>query len=73
MFKGVSQCVPDGSPLYFAPFSPFHYTLLPLYLLPPHFQQLSVHILRSSTFTDAMCYAITDALSFSFQREDFKE
>jgi hypothetical protein len=39
---------------------------LTLYLLHPSFQQLSIHIPISSTFTDAMFYNITDALSFSF-------
>jgi hypothetical protein len=38
--------------------------LLSLTALPV--QQLSAHILTSSTFTDHMFYNITDALSFSF-------
>jgi hypothetical protein len=32
MFKEVSQCIPAVSILYFGPFSPFHYSPLPLYL-----------------------------------------
>jgi hypothetical protein len=37
--------------LYFGPFSSFHNSPLSLYLPPPIFQQLSVHILISSTIT----------------------
>jgi hypothetical protein len=66
MFKGVSQCIPTVSILYFGPFNPFHYTLLPLYFPRPIFQQCSVHILISSTFTGVIFYDIIDALSFSF-------
>jgi hypothetical protein len=42
--------------------------MLSLILLPPIpiIQQLSVHILTSSTFTDVIFYDITDDLSFSF-------
>jgi hypothetical protein len=42
--------------------------LLSLSPLPPtpHFQQLSMHILISSTFTDAVLYEIVDALSVPF-------
>jgi hypothetical protein len=36
IFKGVSQCMPTVSILYFGPFNPFHYSPLPLYL-PYHF------------------------------------
>jgi hypothetical protein len=39
---------------------------LTLYLPLPIIQQLSIHILVSSTFTDIMFYDIVDALSFSF-------
>jgi hypothetical protein len=52
MFKRVSQCMPTVGILYFGLFNPFHYSPLPFYLPPPIFQQLSVHILVSSTFTD---------------------
>jgi hypothetical protein len=51
---------------YFGPFNPFHYSPLPLYFPPLTFQQLSVDILISSTFTDAIFHNITNALSFSF-------
>jgi hypothetical protein len=64
VFKGVSQCTPAVGVLYFGPFNPFHCSPLPLYLPPSIFQQLSVHILVSSTFTDVMFYDITDVLSF---------
>jgi hypothetical protein len=42
--------------------------LLSLTLLPPtsHFQQLSTHILKSSTFTDVMFCDVVDVLSFFF-------
>jgi hypothetical protein len=30
MFKGVPQCIPTVSTLYFGLFSPFHYSTLPL-------------------------------------------
>jgi hypothetical protein len=50
---------------YFGPFNAFHCSPLPL-PSPPIIQQLSVHILMSSTCTDVMFYDITDALSFSF-------
>jgi hypothetical protein len=67
MFKGVSQCMPTVDLLYFGPFNPFHYSsLTSLSPTPPIFEQLSIHILISSTFTDLMFYNITDALSFSF-------
>jgi hypothetical protein len=65
MFKGVSQCFPTVSLLYFGPFNPSHCSPLDFYLLLPIFQYLSRHILISSTFRDVMFY-ITDALSFSF-------
>jgi hypothetical protein len=58
--------MPTVGVLYFGLFNPFHYSPLPLYLPPPIFQQLSIHILLSSTFTDAMFYNIIDALSLSF-------
>jgi hypothetical protein len=51
MLKGVSQCMSTVGVLYFGLFNPFHYSPLPLYLPPPIFQQLSIHILISSTFT----------------------
>jgi hypothetical protein len=51
MFKGVSQCMPIVGVLYFDLFNPFHYSPLPLYLPTPIFQQISMHILISSTFT----------------------
>jgi hypothetical protein len=35
-FKGLSQCMPTVGVLYFSPFNPFHYSVLPLYL-PPRF------------------------------------
>jgi hypothetical protein len=64
--KGVSQYMPTVGMLYLGMFGPFHYSPLPLYLPAPIFQQLSVHILTSSTITDLMFYDITDALLFSF-------
>jgi hypothetical protein len=64
MFKGVSRCIPTVGALHFGPFNPFHCSPFPL-PSHPHFQQLSVHILMSSTCTDVMLYDITDALSFS--------
>jgi hypothetical protein len=55
MFKGVSQYIPVVSLLYLGPFNPFPYSPLPLYLPPPpFFQQLSIHIFISSTFTDVI-------------------
>jgi hypothetical protein len=48
MFKGISQCIPAMNILYFGPFIPFHFSPLPLYCLPPFFQQLSIRILISS-------------------------
>jgi hypothetical protein len=66
MFKGVSQWIPTLRVLYTGLFDPSHYSSLPLYLPPPIFQQLSIHILTSSTCTDVMCYDIVDALSFPF-------
>jgi hypothetical protein len=65
MFKGVSQCVPAMSLLYFGPFNPFHCSPLAFYLPSSSFQQLSIHILISSTFTDGVFYNIVDTLSFS--------
>jgi hypothetical protein len=64
MFKGVSQCVPTDSLLYFGQFNPFHLLSLLLHLPSPTFQQLSVHRV-SSTFTSYVLH-ITDALSFPF-------
>jgi hypothetical protein len=67
VFKGSSQCVPAMSLLYFGPFNSIHCSPLFLPYSPaPIFQQLSVHILMSSTCTDVMFYDITDTLSFSF-------
>jgi hypothetical protein len=37
MFKGVSQCIPAMSTLYFGSFSPFHYSSLHLFLPLPLF------------------------------------
>jgi hypothetical protein len=37
VFKGVSQCTPAVSVLYFGPFNPFHCSPLSLYLTPPLF------------------------------------
>jgi hypothetical protein len=51
MFKSVSQYMPTVVLLCFGLFNPFHCSPLPLYLLPPIFQQFSVHIFISSTFT----------------------
>jgi hypothetical protein len=48
--RGVS-IMSTVSVLYFGLYNPFEYSLLPLYLPPPSFQQLSIHILMSSTFT----------------------
>jgi hypothetical protein len=55
---------PAVSLLYFGPFDPFHFSPHP-FTSHPILQQLSVHILVSSPFTDAMFYDIVDALSFS--------
>jgi hypothetical protein len=42
MFKRVSQCIHPVSIFYFAPFSSFHYSPLPLYLPPTsHFSTTS--------------------------------
>jgi hypothetical protein len=68
---GVSQCIPTVGILYFDSFNPFHYSPLPLYLLPLHFEQLSIYILRFSTFTDVMFSNITGALPLSFKRSHF--
>jgi hypothetical protein len=46
--------------------SPSRYTPVPFYVPPPTFQQLSMHILISSTFTDVMLYNIVEFLSFFF-------
>jgi hypothetical protein len=51
MFKGVSLCIPTVSILYFGLFSRFHCSPLTLYLSTPIFQQLSIYIHVSSTFT----------------------
>jgi hypothetical protein len=37
MFQGLSPCVPTVSLLYFSPFNPYHFSLLPFYLPPPNF------------------------------------
>jgi hypothetical protein len=67
MFKGVFQCLPALSLLYFGPFNHFHCSPLPLYPLPSHFQQLSVHILTSSTFTSyVLQYCWCSIFLFSF-------
>jgi hypothetical protein len=66
MFNGVSKCIPTVSILYFGLFNPFHYCLLPFTSHPHIFQQLSVHILISSTFIDVMFYGVANALLFSF-------
>jgi hypothetical protein len=67
MFKGVSQCMPAVGVLYFGPFNPFHYSPLPLYLPSPIFQQLSTHILISSTITSSgMWYYWCSIVLFSF-------
>jgi hypothetical protein len=47
-------------------FNPFDYAPLPFYLPPLIFQQLSIHTLIFSTFTDVMIYDFVDALPFSF-------
>jgi hypothetical protein len=65
MFKGFIDVSPLRVHFSLIHFNPFHYSLLPLYLPLPIFQQLSVHILISSTVTDVRFYDITDALSFS--------
>jgi hypothetical protein len=65
MFKAVSLGIRSVDMLYFVLLSPFHCSLTS-FSPTPLFQQLSVHTLISSTFTDVMFYDITDALSFSF-------
>jgi hypothetical protein len=62
MFKEVSQL---SEYTLFLSIQPFFCSPLPFYP-SPIFQQLSVHIIISSTFTDVMFYDIVDALSFSF-------
>jgi hypothetical protein len=53
--------------LYFGPFNPFHYSLLPLYLPSPIFQEPSIHILISSAFTDlVLWYYRCSVTLFSF-------
>jgi hypothetical protein len=67
MFQGVFQCTSTVSIPYFGLFSLFHYSPLPLNPPPPIFQQLSVHILLSSTFTSyIMCYYWCSIILFSF-------
>jgi hypothetical protein len=58
MFKGVSLCIPAVGILYLGSFNSFHYSPLLLYFPPLLLQQLSIHILLSSTFTDVMFYDI---------------
>jgi hypothetical protein len=67
MFKGVSQCMPTVLVLYFGPLNLIHYSPLPLYFPPSIFQQFSIHILISSTFTSYVmwCYWCSIIL-FSF-------
>jgi hypothetical protein len=50
MFKGVSQCLPTVDVLYFGLLTP-SITLPCPFTSHLHFQQLSIHILISSTFT----------------------
>jgi hypothetical protein len=66
-FNGVSQCVPSVGVLYFGLFNPFKYSPLPLYLPPSVFQQFSIHILISFTFTSCgmWCY-LCSIILFSF-------
>jgi hypothetical protein len=66
MFKGVSQCVPTVSILYFGPFNPFHWSLLPLYLPLPIIQHLPIHIIVSSTWKDVIYFNIVESFSFPF-------
>jgi hypothetical protein len=67
MFKGMSQCMLTVGVLYFSQFIPFHYSPLPLYLSPPIFLQLSIHILTSSTITSyVMRYYWCSITLFSF-------
>jgi hypothetical protein len=67
MFKGVSQCMPTMGVLYFGSFNPYHYSILHLYLLSPIFQQFSLYILISSTFTcHVMQYYWGCIILFSF-------
>jgi hypothetical protein len=67
MFKGVSQCMPSVGMLYLGLFSPFKYSPLSLCLLLSIFQQFSVHILISSTFTSyGMWYYWYSITLFSF-------
>jgi hypothetical protein len=67
MFKGVFQCMPIVTVLYFGLFNPFEYAPLPLYLLTPVFQCLSIHILISFTFTSCgLQYYCCSIILFSF-------
>jgi hypothetical protein len=67
MFQEVSQCMPTVVVLYFGLFGPFEYSPLPLYLPPSVFQQFSVHILISSTFTPyVMRYYWCSIILFAF-------
>jgi hypothetical protein len=70
IFRGASQCIPNVGILRFGPFKPYHYSPLPLYLLPPifnSFQYPSLYLLPSYL----MLYSVTDALSFSFPFLEF--
>jgi hypothetical protein len=67
MFKVMSQCLPIVSVLHFGPFDPFYFSPLTLYLPTPILQQLSIHILISSTFTSyVMWYYWCSVILFSF-------
>jgi hypothetical protein len=67
MFKRISLCIPAMGIFYFCLFNPFHYSHLPLYFSHSLFQQFSIHILISSTFTlsQTLCFTILLMLSHS--------
>jgi hypothetical protein len=68
MLKRVSQCIPAiyKCTLLWS-IQPLSLLSLPLLYPSPMFQQLSIHILIFSTFTNVKCYDIVDALhSLSF-------
>jgi hypothetical protein len=50
--------------LYFGPFNPFHYSPLSLPFHPHFFQQLSIHMVMSSIFTNILQYCWRFLFSF---------
>jgi hypothetical protein len=72
MFKGVFQYMPAVGVLFFGQFHPFHDS--PLLCPPPVFQQFSIHILITSTFTTySVQYYYRSVILFSFLLPKFQE